>query len=121
MAGSDYLNYLPDPGSNLRGLSEGNIDLIELTAFDVQIALTQNDGVQLYEVLKIMTEFMNDEFALCLASDGSYAIFDTVILLDRSQRRELLTSSDRQLNGEFMVMPHHFNDGVSSSEAGYRE
>eukprot|EP00522_Entomoneis_paludosa_P011149 CAMPEP_0172442866 /NCGR_PEP_ID=MMETSP1065-20121228/3239_1 /TAXON_ID=265537 /ORGANISM="Amphiprora paludosa, Strain CCMP125" /LENGTH=405 /DNA_ID=CAMNT_0013192911 /DNA_START=134 /DNA_END=1351 /DNA_ORIENTATION=+ len=93
---------------NLRSLTEGNIDLIDLTDFDVQLALTKDDGVQLYEVLKIMTEFLNEEFQACLASQGTYATFDTVILLERARRLQM-EALERDLeenpsnNGEVIV------------------
>mmetsp|Transcript_13195 Transcript_13195/g.17266 ORF Transcript_13195/g.17266 Transcript_13195/m.17266 type:complete len:389 (+) Transcript_13195:292-1458(+) len=93
----DFLDYLPEQG-NLRGL-EGNIDLVDLTAFDVQIALNENQGVEFYDVLKIMTQFMNDEFQSCLASEGTYATFDTVVILRRTQKRQL-EMIERELEGE---------------------
>jgi len=75
----------------------------------VQVALTEDSGVQLYEVLKIMTEFLNEEFQTCFASDGDYATFDTVILLERSRRLQMealerhLEESDPSDNGEVVV------------------
>lgn len=74
----------------LRALPQkANVDLVDLTDFDVQIALTQNNGVQVYDVLSIVTQFMVESFQGCLPTDPSFATFDTVILLERSQRRQL--------------------------------
>lgn len=89
----------------LRGLEsesqKANIDLVDLTDFDVQIALSENQGVELYEVLRIVTLFMIESFKSCFQGDAdNLAEFDTIILLERTRRRQLLLFGiERQLNG----------------------
>jgi hypothetical protein len=88
---------------------KNTIDLMDLTDFDVQLALTENLGVQIFEVTDIVTRWMNDAFRICLVNqlsvgenegsttgsvvvDGNatapgiddYADFDTIILLERN-------------------------------------
>ncbi|KAL7581796.1 hypothetical protein ACA910_022324 [Epithemia clementina (nom. ined.)] len=94
----------------LRGAAErASIDLVDLTDFDVQIALSQNNGIQFYEVLSIVTQFMIESFESCFADNpGSRAEFDTIILLERTRRRQLESierelDSDPSSNGQLVV------------------
>lgn len=94
--------------------AKNTIDLMDLTDFDVQLALTENLGIQIFEVTDIVTRWMNDAFRICLVNQlGSsnsdsdttvggnvttggdagndvdavmdqYADFDTIILLERN-------------------------------------
>jgi hypothetical protein len=74
-----------------RSLQKGQIALVDLTDFDVQIGVTQNDGIQIFEVTDLVTRWMQQVFGDCLASGGfqveTYAQFDTIILLQRTGRR----------------------------------
>ena len=85
--------FPPQHEQQLRGLTEDkvNLDLVDLTDFDVQIALTQNDGVQFYEVVRIVTRFMIESFEDCFVDDeGTRAQFDNIVLLERTRRRQLV-------------------------------
>lgn len=76
-----------------RQLQKSEIKLIDLTDFDVQIGVTENQGIQIFEVTEIVTRWMNTVFGQCLADGGwavsEYAQFDTIILLQRNDRRRL--------------------------------
>lgn len=67
--------------------------LEDMDNFDVQIGLTQDDGVQIVPVTNIVNRWMNDEFGQCLETRGwatqQYAQFGTIILLQRASRRRL--------------------------------
>lgn len=73
--------------------SKGQIELVDLTDFDVQIGVTENQGIQIFEVTEIVTRFMQSTFGRCIRDKGwsaeGYAQFDTIILLQRSDRRRL--------------------------------
>jgi hypothetical protein len=74
----------------------GRIDLIDLIDFDVQIAITNNLGIQIFEVTDIVTEWMADSFDAQLEAigySGPYADFNTVVLLERGDRDRLLQAS----------------------------
>ena len=74
-----------------RELQKNEIVLVDLTDFDVQIGVTENRGIQIFEVTDIVTRWMNDVFGKCLIDGGyglqEYAQFDTIILLQRTNRR----------------------------------
>ena len=74
-----------------RQLQKNEIVLVDLTDFDVQIGVTKDNGIQIFEVTDIVTRWMNDAFGDCLANGGwavdTYAQFDTIILLQRNDRR----------------------------------
>ena len=92
--------------SQLRGLAaaeRASIDLVDLTDFDVQIALSENNGVQFYEVLNIVTQFMIESFQSCFDdNEGTRAEFDTIILLERTRRRQL-EALERELDSTCCV------------------
>jgi F0F1-type ATP synthase membrane subunit c/vacuolar-type H+-ATPase subunit K len=74
----------------------GRIDLIDLIDFDVHIAVTNNLGIQIFEVTDIVTEWMADSFDAQLEAigySGPYADFNTVVLLEREDRRALQASA----------------------------
>jgi F0F1-type ATP synthase membrane subunit c/vacuolar-type H+-ATPase subunit K len=67
----------------------GRIDLIDLIDFDVQIAVTNNLGIQIFEITDIVTEWMANSFDAQLEAigySGPYAEFNTVVLLERGDR-----------------------------------
>ena len=73
----------------------GLVDLVDLVPFDVQIALTENKGIQTFEVTDIVTDWVNDSFerqllAAGFTDDERFAIFDSVILDPDSSGRRLL-------------------------------
>lgn len=74
-----------------RDLQKTEIVLEDLTDFDVQIGVTRDNGIQIFEVTNIVTQWMNDVFGQCLENGGwsttDYAQFDTIILLQRANRR----------------------------------
>ena len=74
-----------------RELEKNEIVLVDLTDFDVQIGVTENRGIQIFEVTDIVTRWMNSVFGECLVNSGwgedDYAQFDTIILLQRTGRR----------------------------------
>jgi len=75
----------------------GRIDLIGLIDFDVQVLLTENSGVQLFDMTELVTSWMNDSFEQQLELRGivgEYAELDTVILQERDEddRRKLISS-----------------------------
>ena len=74
-----------------RQLQKNEIVLVDLTDFDVQIGITEDRGIQIFEVTDIVTRWMNDVFGQCLQDAGfgenGYAQFDTIILLQRAGRR----------------------------------
>jgi hypothetical protein len=69
-----------------------------MSNFDVQIGLTQDNGVQIVPVTNIVNRWMNDEFGQCLVNRGwateQYAEFGTIILLQRADRRRLDDGTD---------------------------
>jgi hypothetical protein len=74
-------------------------NLVDLVPFDVRIALTQNDGIQIYEVSTIVTSWMNDAFAFHLEElgftiDNGYATFQAVILLKRQDSSTSTTEDE---------------------------
>jgi F0F1-type ATP synthase membrane subunit c/vacuolar-type H+-ATPase subunit K len=79
--------------------SRGRIDLIDLVDFDVQIAVTDDDGIQIFEVTDIVTEWMANSFDKQLEAigyAGPYAAFDTVVLLERESRLLQASVSDSE-------------------------
>ena len=74
-----------------RDLQKTEIVLADLTDFDVQIGVTRDNGIQIFEVTDIVTRWMNNVFGQCLTDGGwdsaEYAQFDTIILLQRTGRR----------------------------------
>mmetsp|Transcript_16175 Transcript_16175/g.30801 ORF Transcript_16175/g.30801 Transcript_16175/m.30801 type:complete len:434 (+) Transcript_16175:255-1556(+) len=85
-----------------RELQKNEIVLVDLTNFDVQIGVTKDNGIQIFEVADIVTRWMNDVFGNCLANGGwavdTYAQFDTIILLQRTDRR-LQEETDEEGDG----------------------
>ena len=84
-------------------MSKNVIDLTDLLDFDVQIAVTEDPGIiPIFLVTDIVTQWMNEVFFLCLQDGGwdnvmEYAQFDTIILLERSDRRmRFLQGGDRR-------------------------
>lgn len=87
----------------------GRIDLIDLIDFDVHIAVTNNLGIQIFEVTDIVTEWMADSFDAQLEAigyTGTYADFNTVVLLERGDRDRALQASS--VDG----------DGTETTESG---
>lgn len=74
-----------------RLLQKDDIVLADLTDFDVQIGVTEDKGIQIFEVTDIVSQWMNEVFGQCLKNGGwatdEYARFDTIILLQRAKRR----------------------------------
>ena len=87
-----------------RELQKSDTVLVDLTDFDVQIGVTEDQGIQIFEVADIVTRWMNDVFGLCLADGGwavdTYAQFETIILLQRTDRR-LQEDADSDTDGTF--------------------
>ena len=85
------LRTLAASEEDARELQKNEIVLVDLTDFDVQIGVTKDNGIQIFEVTGIVTRWMNDVFGDCLADGGwavdTYAQFDTIILLQRTDRR----------------------------------
>ena len=85
------LRALAASNEEARDLQKNEIVLVDLTNFDVQIGVTEDNGIQIFEVADIVTRWMNDVFGACLANGGwavdTYAQFDTIILLQRTDRR----------------------------------
>ena len=84
-----------------RWLQRGRVDLVNLWDFDVQLAVTQNDGIPLFEVTDLVTDWMNESFDRLLTQkglvgDNSFASFDSIILLERNALRR------RRLQGEIV-------------------
>jgi hypothetical protein len=80
----------------------GRIDLIDLIDFDVHIAVTNNLGIQVFEVTDIVTEWMADSFDAQLEAigySGPYADFNTVVLLERDDRDRALQASAVDADG----------------------
>jgi F0F1-type ATP synthase membrane subunit c/vacuolar-type H+-ATPase subunit K len=80
----------------------GRIDLIDLIDFDVHIAVTNNLGIQIFEVTDIVTEWMADSFDAQLEAigySGPYADFNTVVLLERGDRDRALQASTVDADG----------------------
>jgi hypothetical protein len=80
----------------------GRIDLIDLIDFDVHIAVTNNLGIQIFEVTDIVTEWMADSFDAQLEAigySGPYADFNTVVLLERGDRDRALQASAVDADG----------------------
>jgi hypothetical protein len=80
----------------------GRIDLIDLIDFDVHIAVTNNLGIQIFEVTDIVTEWMADSFDAQLEAigySGPYADFNTVVLLERGDRDRALQASAVDVDG----------------------
>ena len=114
-ASAEHYQYHPKISRNV----QTRVDLIELLDFNVEIGLVEgsSDFVDMFEVIDITTEFMIDSFTSILTTegflDGTYAEFDTVILLERT-RRNLQGSPDEPVrrlqqdggsNGEIYLAP----------------
>lgn len=89
--------------NDARQLQKDEIVVMDLTDFDVQIGVTENRGIQIFEVTDIVTRWFNDVFGQCLQDTGygvgEYAQFDTIILLQRSDRRLQEGSEEGMLPG----------------------
>ena len=75
-----------------RALQRNQIDLLDLADFDVRLGLLQQDvGIQIFEVVDLVTRWMNVVFDQCLIDIGlagdMFAQFDTIILLQRARRK----------------------------------
>lgn len=90
--------------------SRGLVDLIHLVPFDVQIAVTVDNGIETHEVANIVTTWMNDAFAAQLTAFGyteefRYAEFDTVVLFNNDEpsnrRRRRLQSGGELFTARF--------------------
>jgi hypothetical protein len=84
-------------GTQAANGGRGRIDLIDLVDFDVQIAVTENLGINIFQVTDLVTEWMADSFDLQLEQigySGPYAAFNSVVLIERDERvRHLQASS----------------------------
>lgn len=75
-------------------VARGLVDLVHLIPFDVQIAVTENKGIQQHEVSNIVTTWLNDSFReklweLGFTEANSYAAFDSVVLFNNDDNRRL--------------------------------
>jgi hypothetical protein len=102
-------------GSNVDGSSSGTstdspvylrgrTDLVTLWDFDVQIVLKEDLGVKIFEITDLVTEWMNESFmrqlaSIGMSSDEGYSYFNTVILLERTQRLLQVAEFERGLEG----------------------
>lgn len=84
----------------------GLVDLVHLIPFDVQIAVTANNGIQTQDVASIVTAWLRDAYIQQLASYGyteanKFARFNTVVLFNNdaggSRRRRWLQGGAGQL------------------------
>lgn len=103
-------------GSSSSSTSGEPADIVQLVPFDVQIAVTLNNGIQFADVASIVTEWFNRIYQLQLAEFGytssaendekQYATFTSVVLFnngnDNEQRTRnlLLRQRGRRTNGE---------------------
>ena len=75
---------------------QGLVDLVHLIPFDVQIAVTINMGIQLYEVSNIVTDWFTDAYKEQLAifgytNNNQYAEFNSVVLSNNDEQRQRYT------------------------------
>lgn len=91
-AASRYVRSLVNGGGSTS--SKGLVDSVNLVPFDVQIAITANNGIQTFEVSNIVTDWMNAAYADQLAAFGyteenMYAKFNTVVLLNNGASNDV--------------------------------
>jgi hypothetical protein len=83
---SDEVTSAPQSSSS----SRGQVDLVHLVPFDVQIAVTKNKGIQTHEVANIVTTWLNNAYGEQLQAFGftaanHYAVFEAVVLFNNEE------------------------------------
>lgn len=73
------------------------MDMVDLQDFNVQLARVNDassSSVQVSELMELITDWMNDSFEHQLSNlkyaNGKYASFDTVMVMERKERRALI-------------------------------
>jgi hypothetical protein len=91
--------------SETRELNRGLIDLVDLIPFDVQFALMVDLDISIFEVIDVVTDWMNDAMKAKLqdagyTEDERYATFDRVILHSRDNKRRLQNEGSTAVEAE---------------------
>lgn len=97
--------------------TRGQVDLINLVPFDVQIAVTENLGIQTHEVNNIVTNWMNRAFNEQLAAFGFtqanlFAVFDSVILFENGNEESNINNRELQQQQKGELFTAKFRAGA---------